>query len=108
MPLAWDVKEHVWSWPNPRRRRSSKCWEISRKLRASLCMWSGPTPPGGVTAEVVDIGEGREVDIEKLDLTGRIALTSRRPSGIKWLLAKKGALGVINTFTENPGPQGCL
>ena len=102
MPLAWDVKEARLEVVEPSPPGEFQVLGDFQKAPASLCMWSGPTPPGGVTAEVVDIGEGRQVDVEKLDLTGRIALTSRRPTDIKWLLAKKGALGVINTFTENP------
>src|SRR5262249_13554949 len=31
----------------------------------------------------------------------KIVLTPRNPADIKWLLARKGALGAINAFTEN-------
>ena len=34
---------------------------------------------------------------------GKLALTEENPANIKWLLVKAGALGAINTFTENPG-----
>src|SRR5262249_10935795 len=37
------------------------------------------------------------------DLRGKLVLTAENPASIKWLLAKKGALGAINAFTENPG-----
>ena len=36
-----------------------------------------------------------------------LAGASQNPSGIKWAPAKSGALGAVNTFTENPGlPDG--
>ena len=38
-----------------------------------------------------------------MDLRGKLALTEENPANIKWLLVKAGALGAINTFTENPG-----
>jgi hypothetical protein len=101
MPLAWDVNEARLELVEPAPPDEFKILGDFRKTPASLAMWSGPTPLGGVTAEVIDIGEGKQSEVEKLDLAGKIALTSQRPSGIKWLLAKKGALGAINTFTEN-------
>lgn len=102
MPLAWDVKEARLEVIEPAPPEEFRTLADFQKAPASLVMWSGPTPPGGVTAEVVDIGKGRKADVEKLDLRGKIALVSERPTDIKWLLVKKGALGVINTFTENP------
>ena len=41
-----------------------------------------------------------------MDLRGKLALTEENPANIKWLLVKAGALGAINTFTENPGLAG--
>ncbi|MCW5980244.1 MAG: M28 family peptidase [Bryobacteraceae bacterium] len=101
-PLAWDVKDARLEVLEPAPPEEFRTLADYQKAPASLAMWSGPTPAGGVTAEVVDIGKGKRSEIEKLDLRGKIAMTSARPSGIKWLLAKKGALGVINTDTENP------
>lgn len=102
MPLAWDVKEARLEVVDPEPPEEFRVLADYRKVPASLAMWSGPTPPGGITAELVDVGEGRRSEIEKADLKGKIALVSRRPSGIKWLLAQKGAVGVVNTYTENP------
>lgn len=102
MPLAWDVKEARLEVVDPEPPEEFRVLADYRKVPASLAMWSGPTPPGGITAELVDIGEGRRAEIEKADLKGKIALVSRRPSGIKWLLAQKGAVGAVNTYTENP------
>jgi hypothetical protein len=102
MPLAWDVNEARLEVVDPEPPEEFRVLADFHKVPASLAMWSGPTPPGGVTAELVDIGEGRRSEIEKADLKGKIALISRRPSGIKWLLAQKGAIGAVSTFTENP------
>ncbi len=100
MPLAWDAKraqlEIVAPTPSPEFRLLAD-YETTP---ASLGMWSGPTPPGGVTAEVVELKKTSEID--RLDVKGKLVLTAENPAGFKWLLARKGALGAINAFTENP------
>ncbi|MEK7406746.1 MAG: M28 family peptidase [Acidobacteriota bacterium] len=97
MPLAWDVKRARLEMVEP----ESQVLADYEKVPASLGMWSGPTRPGGVTAEVVELNDDSPAAVEKLDLKGKLVLTSRNPAGIKWLLARRGALGAINTFTEN-------
>ena len=95
MPLAWDVK-------------SAKLEIVSgevladyEKVPASLGMWSGPTPPGGVEAEIVAV-TGAELRKNSAKLHGKLALLNENPANLKWLLVRAGALGAINTFTENP------
>jgi hypothetical protein len=66
-------------------------------------MWSGPTAPEGVIADVVEVKKSDIRNLAKMDLRGKLALTEDNPANIKWLLVKAGALGAINTFTENPG-----
>ncbi|MBL8179752.1 MAG: DUF4910 domain-containing protein [Bryobacterales bacterium] len=93
MPLAWDV-------------RSAKL-EIAGgavladygRVPASVCMWSGATGAEGLSAEVVYVRRG---EAGRTDVRGKFALTEENPAGIKWLLVKGGAVGAINTFTENP------
>src|SRR5207247_10797199 len=72
------------------------------KAPPSLGMWSGPTPPGGRTADLVELKDTSPAAVERLDLKEKMVLIHENPTNIKWLLAKKGALGAINTFTENP------
>ncbi len=97
MPLAWDVRAARLELVEPEYRLLADYHVVP----ASLVMWSGPTPPEGVTAELVDIGAGRQAEVEKMELAGKIVLTSRRPSGIKWLLARKGVAAVVSSDTEN-------
>src|SRR5256886_2172183 len=37
-----------------------------------------------------------------MHLTGNLVLMNQNPAGFKWVLVKSGALGAINTFSENP------
>ncbi len=101
MPLAWDVKQAQLEIVEPAVSAELRVLADYEKVPTSLGMWSGPTPPGGVTAEVVELTEASPEAIEKLKVKGKLVLTSQNPAGFKWLLARKGALGAINAFTEN-------
>jgi hypothetical protein len=95
-PMAWDAKSaRLELLDDPAAPETIRVLADYQKVPASLGMWSGPTPPGGVTAEVVEYKPSA-------DVRGKLVLTAEDPAGIKWLLAKKGALGAINAFTENP------
>src|SRR5262245_5054080 len=105
MPLAWDVthaKLELVGQDVPAEFRVLADYE---KVPTSLGMWSGPTPPGGITADLVDLKDTSPRAVAKLELKGKMVVTHENPADIKWLLAKKGALGAINTFTENPALQ---
>lgn len=95
-PLAWDVSGARLELLDADAPEDIRVLADYERVPASLGMWSGATPAGGITAEVVEYAAGA-------DLRGKLVLTAQNPAGIKWLLAKKGALGAINTFTENPG-----
>jgi hypothetical protein len=108
-PLAWDVKEARLEILDPAVPDTERTLADYQKVPCSVCMWSGPTPPEGITAQVVDLKEAKPEAIAKLDLHGKLALTPEKVNAaeLKWPLAKAGALGAINTFTENPSlPDG--
>jgi hypothetical protein len=99
MPLAWDMRSgrlEVLDDSVPKDQRKLADYA---EVPSALGMWSGPTPPGGVIAELVRVKRG---EAGRVDVRGKIAMTEENPANIKWLLVKGGALGAINTFTENP------
>jgi len=93
MPLAWDVRSARLEMIEPDKEVLCDYSAVP----GSLGMWSGPTPPGGIDAEVVDIPRTPWPDVK-----GRLVLTDRNSSGYKSELVKYGALGAINGFSENP------
>jgi hypothetical protein len=95
-PLAWDVKSATLEIVDPRIVLADYT-----KVPASLGMWSGGTPSEGVTAELIELRERNGAAIAKMDLRGKIVLM-QSPQNVKWALAKAGAVGAVNTFTENP------
>jgi hypothetical protein len=101
-PLAWDAKQARLEILDPALPYAERTLADFQKVPCSLCMWSGPTPPEGITAEVVDLKETKPEAIAKLDLHGKLVLTPENAADLKWPLVKAGALGAINTFSENP------
>jgi hypothetical protein len=93
MPLAWDVKQARLEIVEP--ERASLCDYAS--VPTSLGMWSGPTPKGGITVELVDIPRTPWPEVK-----GKLVLTQKISPGYKFQLAKYGALGAVNGFSENP------
>src|SRR3954447_8229536 len=93
-PLAWDVHVGTLEIVEPQLAADQRVLADYRKVPTSVCMWSGPTPPGGVVAEVV----APAGNTDGMDLKGKIVLGQR---GSKAALWKAGAIGIISENTEN-------
>jgi hypothetical protein len=91
MPLAWDVNSATLE----RLGEAGETLADYSRIPASLCMWSGPTPPAGIEAELVEYKRGA-------DVRGKFVLTRVNPAGIKHELVRAGVAGVVNAFSENP------
>ncbi|MBP1655272.1 MAG: Peptidase family, partial [Bacteroidetes bacterium] len=72
-----------------------------RRIPASLVMWSGPTPSGGVTAEVIELKSFRGAELDRIDVRGKFVLVEGS-RGSKARLYRMGAAGMISSSTENP------
>src|SRR3981189_2196666 len=102
MPLAWDVKSARLEIVDPPVPSDIATLADYQKIPASLGMWSGATPPEGVMAEVVSLPDADLPRLGEMHLTGKLVLMNQNPAGFKWALVRSGALGAINTFSENP------
>src|SRR5262249_56852853 len=70
MPLAWDVthaKLELVGQDVPLEFRVLADYE---KVPTSLGMWSGPTPPGGIVAELVELKDQSRAAVERIELNG--------------------------------------
>ena len=101
MPLAWDVKSARLEILYPQVPSDIATLADYQKIPSSLGMWSGATPPQGVTAEIVDVADADLPRLAEMHLKDKLVLMNQNPAGFKWALAKAGALGAVNTFTEN-------
>lgn len=99
MPLAWDVDGARLEVDGPEPRVLADYAEVPQ----SLVMWSAPTAPGGVTAEVICLERGAPAEVEGLDARGRILFTPGHPTEIKAAAARAGAVGIVSDWTRARG-----
>ncbi len=114
MPLAWDVNRATLEIVEPAVPAGTRTLADYSQEPTSLVMWSGPTPPGGITAEVVELKSSAPEDIARVDVKGKIVFFTevKNPNArdsatiklgeIKAALAKLGVVGIISDSTENP------
>lgn len=107
MPLAWDVKEAVLEIVEPNVPPAQRVLANYRQIPASLVMWSGPTPPGGITAEVVELRPPHSKNLDALDVKGKMVLVDpprdlAERGALKARLYRLQAAGMISYATENP------
>ena len=69
-----------------------------------LCQGSLPTPKEGIEAEVVILEGGtKDADYRKVDVKGKIILTSGAPRAIQDMAVKHGAVGIVtDTMATHP------
>ncbi len=92
MPLAWDVTRGTLEIVEPALPADQRILADYRNVPTSLCMWSGPTPAGGVVADVMIAPAGEST----ADVKGKLVL-----GGSKAAAVRGGALGLISESTEN-------
>lgn len=102
MPMAWDVKSGRLEIVDPPVPEASRVIADFEKIPTSVCEWSGPTPAGGITADVVEVPAWPEAKIAATDLRGKIAMTDASPQDLKAALVKSGASVVVNAYSEEP------
>ena len=98
-PMAWDPQVGTLEIVSPQVPEDKRVLADYQKVPTSLCMWSGPTPPGGVETEIVLPPK----DIKSADLKGKLVLGGRIS---KTDLGKAGALGMIHESATNPDAVG--
>ena len=95
LPYAWEPYDAILKVVEPEERTLVSFHETPTCINS----WSAATPPGGVTAELVYVGEGnKDEDYAGKDVRGKIVLVDK---GYTWhahplAVEKYGALGFIN------------
>lgn len=105
VPVAWDARSATLTLlPNEGRGEVVLC--EYRDDPCSLIVYSKPTPPEGVKAEVVLVEGGRRAeDYEGIDVSGKIVFTSDSARYSRKEAMKRGALGLISDYL--PTYEGC-
>jgi hypothetical protein len=101
MPLAWDVDQAFFDIIPP--KGTSERIADRADTPACLAMWSAPTPPGGVEADLVWVEDPHDPKAcTPESVGGKIVFTSAAPASIKAALLEKGALGIVSDFQVSP------
>jgi hypothetical protein len=95
MPLAWDISVGTLEIVDLHVPADMRLLADYQRVPTSIGMWSGPTPKGGVTTDVVLVSG----NWTSANLKGKLVLGP--PLGSKRALAQAGALGLISEHTEN-------
>jgi hypothetical protein len=107
-PVGWTLKSAELSLVEPEERRIVRYEDVPTCLHT----FSKATPPGGLTAELVDVGAGtKPKDYEGKDVKGKLVLATGRATYVhEEAVYKRGAAGVItDTITyEMPGIRESL
>ena len=101
LPLAWEPEGAVVKVVSP---VADEVVVDMATTSSCLAWWSKPTPEGGLTAELVDVGTGeRDEDYVGRDVAGKIVLIghTERPGG--WVHAAKlamkhGVAGIVSDY----------
>jgi len=101
MPLAWDAGEATLEIAEPQVPCVSRVLARRLEVPNALVMWSSPTPPEGVEAEVLALEQGTPEECEGLALEGKIVFTPRDPRQVKGVVARKHGLGVVSDYVRN-------
>lgn len=97
MPLAWEVEAATFDLllADGTSERLADYGETP----CCLAMWSAPTPPDGVEAEIVYIEKPEDRETWRPDsVRGKIVFTSAHPHSVKRLLLEEGAAGLLSDF----------
>ncbi len=104
MPLAWDVDDAYFDLIG--RNGVAQRVADRAKVTQSLAMWSGPTPPEGVEAEIVHVPNAADANSYSAeDVRGKIVFTSSHPHHAKRLLAERGAVGMLSDYIHPSGAK---
>jgi len=98
MPLGWECTEAKLEIYDPYEERG-RVLADRKKTNTAVVMWSGPTPPTGLIAEVVRVETPKDIEEKKAKIKGRIVYTPMHPQRIKQKLVEAGAAAVVSSFS---------
>ncbi len=97
MPLAWEAGEATFD-IMPARGKAERIADRSR-VPTCLAMWSAPTPPGGIEAELILVEDPVAAPTAAAEsVRGKMVFTSADPARAKGSLLQRGAVGIVSDF----------
>ena len=86
MPLAWEATSARLEILNDRLPADARMLADYPRIPASLGMWSGSTPAGGIETEIVALSRTELEGGVRPDIKGKLVLTDFNPAGsnLRW------------------------
>lgn len=100
MPLGWDCHHASLEIYDPFEERG-RVLADRKKVNTCVIMWSGATPPEGITAQVIRIADRDDLLARLNQVKGKIVYTPENPRGFKRTLFDAGALAVVTSWCRN-------
>lgn len=111
--VGWDLDESTAGYSVGRTLLEVAVGSEWMEIPAVQCFKGDGTGPNGVTTEVVDVGEGKINDFDKLGpdgVEGKVVLFTRTDlmfycTPVLYMAAERGAIGAICHFPETPDEE---
>ncbi len=100
MPLGWECRKAHLEIYDPFEERGRVLGD-TKKTPCHVIMWSGSTPKKGLTAELIRVEDGKELEEKKKLVRDKIVYTPNDPRAFKKKLVEYGALAVVSSFCRN-------
>ncbi|MBN1809583.1 MAG: M28 family peptidase [Planctomycetes bacterium] len=102
VPLAWDCASARAEIAGPSELAGQVIADTG-KCPTHKVMWSGPTPPDGITAPLEYVAEaGKEESYTGRNLKGKIILIDNDARNSKMLAVRHGAAAIISCYNPHP------
>ncbi|MFH0938438.1 MAG: DUF4910 domain-containing protein [Planctomycetota bacterium] len=98
MPLGWDCSGATLEIIEPSDQHG-RIFADRQNCPAHVVMWSGPTPPEGLTAEVVKIMDAADLRNKCEQVVGKIVYTPEDALSIKKAVADAGAIALVSSHS---------
>jgi hypothetical protein len=109
MPLGWDCSAATLTVCEPDELRG-RVLADRQERPTHVIMWSGPTPPEGLTAPLIQINSADEMKAKSAEIAGKIVYLPVHPLAFKKALADLGALAVVTSWCRSAAklPDDCF
>ncbi len=100
MPIAWDCRSARLELLEPAERRCVLADRSSDPL--AVVMWCGPTPPGGIEADLVRADDAKALAALGDYARGKFVYTKNHPHALKAAALKAGVAGMVSSHVRYP------
>ncbi|MDP8246299.1 MAG: hypothetical protein P9L94_19605 [Candidatus Hinthialibacter antarcticus] len=98
MPKSWNGRKAKLEMIAPQQKVIAE----RKDHNLFLGMWSPPTAPNGMEAELVCLANDDSINLPNIDVEGKIVLTKGKIEAVRKAASNKGASAVISCWSNSP------